>query len=246
VTAPVFHDRPSPNCGPRKDGARIDLLVLHYTGMKSCAEAIERLCDPSAQVSAHYVIDEDGTIWRLVDESLRAWHAGESAWRGNADVNSRSIGIELVNPGHEFGYRDFPAAQMEALIALARDIVDRHGIRPIDVVGHSDVAPARKMDPGEKFNWRALAAAGIGVWPKRPSIAARLDTGPYGDERVMLTEAQTRLARIGYGIEATGRADESTAAVLRAFQRRFRPKRIDGRLDAETFALIEAVLALAG
>jgi N-acetylmuramoyl-L-alanine amidase len=246
VSAPAILERPSPNFGPRRDGARIDMLVLHYTGMKSCAEALARLADPAAQVSAHYVIDEDGTVYRMVDETMRAWHAGESTWRGATDVNSRSIGIELVNPGHEFGYRDFPAAQMDALIARARDILVRHSIPPINVVGHSDVAPLRKTDPGERFDWRGLAAAGIGVWPKRPSIAARLDTGPYGDEQVMLNEAQTRLARIGYGIAVTGRADEPTAAGLRAFQRRFRPKRIDGRLDAETFALIEAVLALAG
>jgi len=189
------------------------------------------------------VIDEDGTITRMVDEAMRAWHAGLSAWRGTDDVNSRSIGIELVNPGHEFGYRDFPPAQIEALIALARGILARHAIPAINVVGHSDVAPARKLDPGEKFPWRALAAAGIGLWPKRPQIMA--DTGPYGDERVMLTEAQSRLSRIGYAIEPTGRADEATTAVLTAFQRRFRPRKFDGHLDAETFALIEAVLDLA-
>lgn len=246
MTAPAILEHPSPNFGPRKDGARVDMLVLHYTGMKSCADALARLCDPAAEVSAHYVVDEDGTTYRLIDETMRAWHAGDSAWRDARDVNSRSLGIELVNPGHDFGYRDFPRPQMDALIALARDILARHDIPPINVVGHSDVAPMRKIDPGEKFDWRGLAAAGIGVWPKRPSIAARLDTGPYGDERVMLTEAQSRLSRIGYRLEATGRTDEPTAAVLRAFQRRFRPKRIDGRLDAETFALIEAVLTLAG
>jgi N-acetylmuramoyl-L-alanine amidase len=243
VNAPAIFHRPSPNFGPRKDGARIDMLVLHYTGMVDAAAALARLVDPDAQVSAHYVIDEDGTVIRMVDEAMRAWHAGVSAWRGVDDVNSRSIGIELVNPGHEFGYRDFPAAQIEALIALARDILARHPIPAANVVGHSDVAPVRKMDPGERFPWRALAAAGIGLWPHRPQIMA--DTGPYGDERVMLTEAQTRLARIGYAVEATGRADETTAAVLAAFQRRFRPRRIDGRLDAETFALIEAVQDLA-
>ena len=218
------------------------MLVLHYTGMASAAEAFARLADPAAQVSAHYVVDEDGAVYRMVDEAMRAWHAGVSAWRGTDDVNSRSIGIELVNPGHEFGYRDFPPAQIEALIALARDIVARHSIPAINVVGHSDVAPARKADPGERFPWRTLAAAGIGLWPKRPQILA--STGPYGDERVMLTEAQTRLACIGYAIDATGRADEATTAVLTAFQRRFRPRKIDGRLDAETFALIEAVLDL--
>jgi N-acetylmuramoyl-L-alanine amidase len=244
VSAPAFLERKSPNFGPRREGARVDMLVLHYTGMKTCGDALDRLCDPAAQVSAHYVIDEDGTAYRLVDESNRAWHAGVSAWRGDSDVNSRSIGIELVNPGHEFGYREFPKPQIEALIALARDIVARHAIPPINVVGHSDVAPSRKTDPGEKFDWRALARAGIGIWPKRPQAMA--DTGPYGDERVMLSEAQTRLARIGYEIEPTGRADAQTQYVLTAFQRRFRPKKIDGRLDAETFALIEAVAALAG
>ena len=220
------------------------MLVLHYTGMRTCEDALARLTDPAAEVSAHYVIDEDGIVYRLVDEASRAWHAGVSSWRGVDDVNGRSIGIELVNPGHEFGYRDFPKSQMESLVNLARDILARHPIPPINVVGHSDVAPSRKMDPGEKFDWRGLARAGIGVWPSRP--AAMPDTGPYGDEQVMASEAQLRLKRIGYAIEATGRADESTTAVLIAFQRRFRPRRIDGRLDAETFALIDAVAALAG
>jgi N-acetylmuramoyl-L-alanine amidase len=222
------------------------MLVLHYTGMESAAAALDRLCDPQSQVSAHYVIDEDGTAWRLVDEAMRAWHAGDSAWKGATDVNSRSIGIELVNPGHEFGYRPFPEAQIDALIALARDIVARHAIPPGNVVGHSDVAPSRKRDPGELFEWRRLARAGVGQFPTRPSIAARLDTGPYGDEQVMLNEAQTRLARIGYAVAVTGRADAASEAVLAAFQRRYRPKRIDGRLDAETFLLIQAVAELAG
>jgi N-acetylmuramoyl-L-alanine amidase len=160
-------------------------------------------------------------------------------------VNGRSIGIELVNPGHEFGYRPFPPPQIHALVRLAKEILARHAIPPGNVVGHSDVAPSRKQDPGELFDWRALAQAGIGRWPRRAAAAAPLDTGPYGDERVMLSEAQHRLARIGYAIAATGRADETTMAVLAAFQRRYRPKRIDGRLDAETFALIEAVAAMA-
>jgi len=246
VSAPAFIERPSLNFGPRQGGARVDMLVIHYTGMKSCEHALKRLTDPDAEVSAHYLIDEDGTIYRLVDEGLRAWHAGESAWRGETDVNSHSIGIELVNPGHEFGYRDFPVAQMEALVVLARDIIARHDIAPINVVGHSDVAPTRKLDPGEKFDWRGIALAGVGVWPRRPGSFAPLDTGPYGDERVLLTEAQTRLAHIGYGIEITGLADPLTVAVLKAFQRRFRTKRIDGKLDAETFALIEAVLKRTG
>ena len=244
MTAPQA--RPSPNFGPRAAAATIDMLVIHYTGMETAEAALDRLCDPAAQVSAHYLIDEDGTTWGLVDEAMRAWHAGDSVWKGETDVNSRSIGIELVNPGHEFGYRPFPEAQVAALIALAGDIVARHPIPPGNVVGHSDVAPARKRDPGELFEWRRLARAGIGRYPTRPSIAARLDTGPYGDEQVLLNEAQSLLAGIGYGIAVTGRDDAATAAVLAAFQRRYRPKRIDGRLDSETFLLIQAVAELAG
>jgi N-acetylmuramoyl-L-alanine amidase len=220
------------------------MLVLHYTGMRTCTDALARLTDRASEVSAHYLIDEDGTLYQLVDEAQRAWHAGVSSWRGESDVNTRSIGIELVNPGHEFGYRDFPQPQMDALVNLARGILARHPIPPINVVGHSDVAPMRKTDPGERFDWRGLARAGIGVWPGRPT--AMPDTGPYGDEQVMASEAQLRLKRIGYTVEATGRVDEATSVVLTAFQRRFRPRRIDGRLDAETFALIDAVAALAG
>ncbi len=242
----VPRERPSPNCGPRPAGVSVDMLVLHYTGMESAAAALDRLCDPAAQVSAHYLIDEDGSVCLLVDEAMRAWHAGESAWKGETDVNGRSIGIELVNPGHEFGYRAFPEPQIAALAALCRDILARHPIPPGNVVGHSDVAPARKRDPGELFPWRRLAQAGIGRFPTRPSIAARLDTGPYGDEQVMVNEAQTRLARIGYAIAVTGRADPATEQVLAAFQRRYRPKRVDGRLDAETFLLIQSVAAFDG
>ncbi len=242
----VPRERPSPNFGPRPQGAVIDMLVLHYTGMESASEALDRLCDPASQVSAHWLIDEDGTVCRMVDEAMRAWHAGESAWKGATDVNSRSIGIELVNPGHEFGYRPFTEPQYEALIVLARDILARHPIPPGNVVGHSDVAPARKRDPGELFAWRRLARAGIGRFPTRPSIAARLDTGPYGDEQVMLNEAQTRLAGIGYAIEVTGRADATTGHVLAAFQCRYRPRQVDGWLDAETFLLIQSVAAFDG
>jgi len=241
MTGPGLVERPSPNCGPRPKGVPVDMLVIHYTGMETAEAALDRLCDPAAQVSAHYVIDEDGTVYRLVDEAMRAWHAGVAAWRGETDVNGRSIGIELVNPGHEIGYRPFPQPQMEALVRLAKDILARHAIPPGNVVGHSDVAPGRKQDPGELFDWRALAEAGIGRFPGRSAVAAPLDTGPYGDERVMLSEAQHRLARIGYAIAATGLADAATEAALAAFQRRYRPKKIDGRLDAETFALIEAV-----
>lgn len=160
--------RPSPNYNDRAPGA-INMLVLHYTGMASCEDALARLCDPVAQVSAHYLIDEDGTVYQLVAEQHRAWHAGVSFWKGERDINSRSIGIELVNPGHELGYRAFPQIQMQALADLAHEILARHPIPPDRVLGHSDVAPGRKRDPGELFDWQWLAGQGIGVWPKLPA-----------------------------------------------------------------------------
>jgi len=156
---------PSPNQEPRPQGTVIDMLVIHYTGMQTGRAALERMCDPEAKVSAHYMIEEDGRLFQLVPEEARAWHAGVSYWRGNRDINSRSIGIELVNPGHEFGYRPFPEAQMAALIALAQGILGRHAIPARNVVGHADVAPTRKQDPGELFDWQRLAEAGVGQWP---------------------------------------------------------------------------------
>ena len=232
-------NRPSPNCGPRPEGTAIDTLVLHYTGIKTAAEALDRLCDPEAKVSAHYTIDEDGTVYRHVPEAARAWHAGVSSWRGESNLNDRSIGIELVNPGHEWGYRRFPDPQMRALIALARGILDRHPIPPERVIGHSDIAPMRKTDPGELFDWQRLAAAGIGVWPNiamlRPPAVGDRETG----------EALRLLARIGYatgegGEEGAG-SDGALIAAFRAFQRRFRPRRVDGILDGETMVLLRAV-----
>ena len=212
---------PSPNFGPRRSG--IDMLVLHYTGMTSAEAALARLCDPTAEVSAHYLIDEDGTVHALVAEEMRAWHAGRSWWRGEADVNSRSVGIELVNPGHEFGYRPFPPVQIAALVGLAGGILARHPIPPRNVVGHSDVAPGRKQDPGELFPWADLAAKGIGLWPE-PGEA----TG----------EAVAMLAEYGYDTS-------DPAAALTAFQRHFRPKRVDGVADAESAALLAGLLWLA-
>ena len=220
-----FRDRPSPNFDSRPDGAPVDMLVLHYTGMRTAAAALDRLTDPGARVSAHYVVEEDGTVWRLVDERARAWHAGISAWRGETDINGRSVGIELVNPGHEFGYRPFPDAQMEAVIELAKGILERHPIPPRNVVGHADIAPSRKTDPGELFDWPRLAAAGIGLWPADGQKA-----GAGGHAR--------ELGGIGYDT-----AD--LAAAVTAFQRRFRPSSIDGEIDAETGRLIGAVHRLA-
>jgi len=216
-------ERPSPNHEPRPAGTPIDMLVLHYTGMKTASEALARLIDPAAKVSAHYVIDEDGTLYRLVDEDKRAWHAGQAVWRGQTDVNSRSIGIELVNPGHDFGYRAFPAAQMAALIELGRALLARHPIPARNVVGHSDVAPARKQDPGELFDWPGLAQAGIGLWPQPSPTPSNAD--PLAD-----------LARYGYGID-------DPQATIRAFQRHFHPTRIDGIMDAECRALLDGLLA---
>jgi N-acetylmuramoyl-L-alanine amidase len=226
----IIRERGSPNRNPRPEGGRIDMLVLHYTGMKSAAEAIDRLCDPAAKVSAHYVLEEDGTVWRLVEEGRRAWHAGESFWQGMRDINTASIGIELVNPGHEWGYRAFPEAQMAALEALSRELLRRHPIPPDRVVGHSDVAPLRKQDPGELFDWPRLARAGIGLWPTEPAPPP-----------VDVADAQALLGAIGYRVPSSGALDDETRQVLTAFQRRFRPGRIDGGLDDETGARLAAV-----
>lgn len=218
-------DRPSPNHDPRPDGIPVDMLVIHYTGMRTAEEALDRLCDPAAKVSAHYCIDEDGAITRLVTEDSRAWHAGVAFWRGHSDINDRSIGIELVNPGHEFGYRSFPEAQITALILLASGIMRRHAIPQHNVVGHSDVAPSRKQDPGELFDWPRLAQAGIGLWPEPRSADP-------ADFPAMLTE-------YGYAVDADG-----VDNVIRAFQRHFRPGRIGGEPDEECAQLLAGLLEL--
>jgi len=225
----IIRERPSPNHDARPEAGRIDMLVLHYTGMKTAAEAIDRLCDPAAKVSAHYVIDEDGTVWRLVADGPRAWHAGVSFWQGTENVNAVSIGIELVNPGHEWGYRAFPEAQMASLETLAQSLLQRYAIPPDRVVGHSDVAPLRKQDPGELFDWPRLARMGIGLWPTEPAP-------PPAD----IAAAQAMLAGIGYRVPGSGLLDGETRQVLVAFQRRFRPSRVDGGLDAETAACLAA------
>jgi len=228
-------DSPSPNHGPRPVGIPVDILVLHYTGMQTAEAALDRLRDPAAGVSAHYLVEEDGRIHALVPESRRAWHAGVSVWRGVRDVNSRSVGIEIVNPGHEWGYRPFPAEQMVAVTALCRAVLDRHPIPRANVVGHSDIAPARKTDPGELFDWRGLANAGVGLWHGL-SGAGRLP--------VDLGAALRLLRVIGYGVPPTAGMNTETRAVLRAFQRRFRPDRIDGGVDSATMARIAAMASL--
>ncbi|HSS12562.1 MAG TPA: N-acetylmuramoyl-L-alanine amidase, partial [Rhizomicrobium sp.] len=216
-------EMPSPNFDARGD-APIDMLVLHYTGMKSAKEALDRLCDPAAKVSAHYTIDEDGTVYIHVPEARRAWHAGVGHWAGTSDINARSIGIELVNPGHEFGYREFPAEQIAALTTLCHSILMRHPIPSWRVLGHSDVAPARKEDPGELFPWAQLAKAGIGLWPQ----AVASDLG---------ADALTR-----YGYDP-GAAEEK---LVTSFQRHFRPKKLDGQWDGECGGLLASLLATAG
>jgi N-acetylmuramoyl-L-alanine amidase len=229
-----IRERPSPNHDARPGDGVVDMLILHYTGMRSAAAALDRLCSPAAKVSAHYVIDEDGTIWRLLPEQRRAWHAGVSSWRGRRDINGASIGIELVNPGHEFGYRPFPEPQMAALETLAGDILRRHPIPPRHVLGHSDVAPQRKTDPGELFDWARLARAGIGLWP---------DFAAAPPSATSIAELQEQLATIGYEMPRTGSDDAATAAVITAFQRHFRPSLCDGKADRETRQRIAAVAA---
>jgi N-acetylmuramoyl-L-alanine amidase len=220
----VIIEAPSPNLDERPGAAPIDMLVMHYTGMETAAAALARLCDLQSKVSAHYLINEDGAVYRLVPERLRAWHAGVSAWRGWTDINARSIGIELVNPGHAFGYRAFPEAQMTATVDLCREIVARYGIPARNVVGHSDVAPRRKMDPGELFDWMQLAAAGVGLWPKDSDICI-MDPDVIAD----------MLAKVGYEMS-------DPYAALKAFQRHFRPERVTGRIDFGTARRLAGLL----
>ncbi|MBR0650252.1 N-acetylmuramoyl-L-alanine amidase [Roseomonas terrae] len=213
----------SPNHEPRPAGTPIDMLVLHYTGMRSGAEAIARLCEPAAKVSSHYVVEEDGAVFRLVAEDRRAAHAGISHWRGHEALNGRSIGIEIVNPGHEWGYRDFPALQMAAVCDLCLDILARHPIPPRNVVAHSDIAPDRKEDPGELFDWQGLAANRVGLWPGP-------DPAPPPEAEVM-----GLLGVIGY------HTDLPLPVLVTAFQRHWLPGRADGIADAATRARIAAV-----
>jgi N-acetylmuramoyl-L-alanine amidase len=239
-SALVSQVKPSPNQDERL--IPVDILLLHYTGMASTSAAIERLCDPAAKVSSHYVVEEDGNILQLVPEARRAWHAGQSSWEGVSDVNSRSIGVEIGNPGHSFGYPDFPETQIAAVIALCRDIVARRRIRPDRVLAHSDVAPQRKIDPGEKFPWARLHCAGIGAWVPASPIRGGAVLAP-GDRSLEVFELQAALRDYGYGIEATGVYDELTEAVVAAFQRHFRPGCIDGHADASTSETLRALRA---
>jgi N-acetylmuramoyl-L-alanine amidase len=215
--------------------------VLHYTGMRDGPTAVDWLCSPQSQVSSHYVVTEDGTVLQLVDEEARAWHAGRSCWAGVTDMNSASIGIEIVNGGHDFALPAFPAIQVASVIALCRDIMGRRGIKPERVLAHSDIAPSRKRDPGERFPWEMLHRAGVGHWvPPEPDRTGRvLSAGDSGREVEALQEA---LARYGYAIPCTGAFDLETETVVRAFQRHFRPVRVDGHADPGTRATLAALL----
>ena len=217
-------DCPSPNFNERTQP--ISIIVLHYTGMKDEASAVARLCDPESKVSCHYLVAEDGRILRMVPEEKRAWHAGHSYWRGHQDINSCSIGIEIVNPGHEFGYREFPDAQIDALLPLLADIKERHGITRGNVVGHSDIAPQRKQDPGELFPWARLAKLRLAL----PRPTKNLLDPKWTDAGFLLA-----LERFGYDVS------DRLAAIV-AFQRRYRPELIDGEIDGECRAILLSLL----
>ena len=260
--------RPSPNYNDRMSGG-IDMLVLHYTGMVSREHALARLCERTSKVSAHYLIDEVGLVYQLVAEDRRAWHAGVSGWAGERDINSRSIGIELVNPGHDLGYRNFSGLQMRSLAGLCREILARHPIPPHRVLGHSDVAPGRKRDPGELFDWQWLAGQGVGIWPglhpyctpplfSHPTPTPLHQRGgalqlnstllpppPGGEGRgggLEIPSLQKDLARFGYEVPQTGIYGTQTRAVVTAFQRHFRPAKVDGWADAQTAAILQHLL----
>jgi N-acetylmuramoyl-L-alanine amidase len=231
---------PSPNFDART--APPDMIVLHYTGMPDGPAALARLRDPEAKVSAHYLVEEDGRVFALVPEARRAWHAGQSFWAGERDINAASIGIEIVNPGHEFGYRDFPIAQLASVMDLLTDIRSRWTIEDGRILGHSDVAPRRKIDPGERFPWQAFAAAGHGLWVEAaPAPGPPLGLGSEGLDVLVLRGA---LARLGYDCPRTGAFDDDLAGIVTAFQRHWRPDRVDGVADGDTRARLMGLLRL--
>jgi N-acetylmuramoyl-L-alanine amidase len=231
----------SPNHGERRGYSRPNCLILHYTGMPTGEAALRTLTDPASEVSAHYLIWEDGLIDQLVAESDRAWHAGKAWWKGESDLNSASIGVEIVNPGHDGGSPPFPEPQIAATIALARDVCDRWGIAPERVLAHSDVAPARKQDPGEAFPWERLWRAGVGRWTE-PAPLSGGALFAHEEEGPPVRALQAMLALYGYGVEITGIYDRQTRQTVAAFQRHFRPERVDGEADASTVATLKALI----
>jgi Negative regulator of beta-lactamase expression len=238
VASKVF---PSPNHGERKNGCPPDMIILHYTGMADAGEALQRLCNPVAEVSAHYFIFEDGRVLQLVPEARRAWHAGVSSWAGETDINSRSIGIEIANPGHEGGLPPFPEQQINAVIALCRDIAERWKIKPERILAHSDIAPGRKVDPGERFPWQKLHEHDVGHWI--PAVEASHGRSfSLGEEGISVEALQAMLSLYGYQADISGKFDERTEAVVAAFQRHFRQSRVDGVADSSTVATLHNLL----
>jgi N-acetylmuramoyl-L-alanine amidase len=231
----------SPNYGARRGYSRPNCLILHYTGMPTGAAALKVLTDPASEVSAHYLVWEDGAVDQLVAESRRAWHAGKGSWKGESDLNSASIGIEIVNPGHDGGLPPFPDRQIEATIALVRDIGARWAIAPERVLAHSDIAPSRKRDPGEVFPWGALWRNGVGHWTEPAPLKGRL-LFAHEEEGAPVRALQAMLALYGYGVEITGVYDRQTRQVVAAFQRHFRPELVDGEADASTIATLKALI----
>lgn len=233
---------PSPNHGERKDCEAPDMIILHYTGMADHGQALSWLKNIQSEVSSHYFVWPDGRIVQLVPESRRAWHAGKSSWQGEADINSRSIGIEIANSGHPGGLPEFPAEQIEAVVQLCRDCITRWQIRPERVLAHSDVAPRRKVDPGERFPWPALHGAGVGHWV----LPAPIRSGRFfqkGESGQPIEALQGMLALYGYGLEITGEFCEKTEGVVEAFQRHFRPECVDGIADMSTIETLHRLLA---
>jgi N-acetylmuramoyl-L-alanine amidase len=226
--------RLSPNVEPRQGYVWPAMLILHYTGMESAERAVSWLCTPESRVSCHYLVDEKGEITQMVDEGLRAWHAGQSFWKGETDINSASIGIEIHNRGHGLGYPDFPRVQMEAVAELCLDILSRNPIPPQNVLAHSDVAPMRKADPGEKFDWPFLHERGIGHW---------VLPEPVSNEPAGIGEMQRLLGDYGYGVPQSGKTEAQIAAVVRAFQRHFRPAKVDGVADSSSLKTLKRLLS---
>ena len=232
----------SPNHGERRDGQRPTMLVLHYTGMTSEGEALQWLCNPVSQVSAHYFVFEDGRVLQMVPELRRAWHAGHAIWNGETDLNSCSIGIEIANAGHPAGLPPYPEAQIRSVIALSKDLVTRWRIPAERVLGHSDIAPGRKLDPGEVFPWDELQREGVGHWVE----PAAVQDGRFfarGDRGMPVEALQAMLAMYGYGLKINGMFDDDTEKVVAAFQRHFRPQRVDGVADASTIKTLRDLIA---
>lgn len=244
----VSHVFPSPNYNVRKDGMNPNMVLLHYTGMDNTLEAAKLLCNPEAEVSAHYLVFEDGVIWQLIPETKRAWHAGKGMWKKNSDINSCSIGIEIANRGHNYPDQDpeppeFPEIQMKSVAHLVKDIMTRWKIAPERLLGHSDIAPERKTDPGEKFPWKFLFQADLGFWVEPVSLI----NGPLlqkGDQGNSIFRLQNDLCTFGYNVPISGLFDEQTYLVVQAFQRHFRPQRVDGRADQSTLLTLQKLLIL--